>query len=566
MPTLLDSLQDGLRHIFSPDWNGNEPNQAMVSLQEQNRQMAGNLEMLEEALIELELDMESHGWIRMGLEADREFSRDGLRKILAMSRLMYLKNPLINRGVNIQADYVWAQGINIQATDPDVNDMVQAFLDNPDNQIELTGHQARTQKEVDLQVDGNIFFCLFTEPATGMVRVRTIPVDDIADIICNPEDRRDVWYYKRQRTTQNFNMATGGYAASAETTYYPDMRYVNKTNSKPGEIGGVRVEWDQPVYHVRVGGLSEMRFGLPETYQAIDWAKAYKEFLEDRATLARALSRFAFKMTTPGGKAGIAAAKTRLNTTIGLSSSETNPPPATGSTFIGGQGGATLDPVRLGGATIHPDEGRRYLLMVCAAMGLPETFMGDASVGSLATAKSLDRPTELKFRERQGLWEDIYQTILQYMIAQKQRAEGGLSQKVDTHIDVTFPPLLERDVQATLQAIVSGATLDGKSPAGTMDDRTLVRLILQALGVDQIDEILDQVAPADGESMVAQMRNQKAETAKAIADGQAQAAQNQPPQEQSGQGSQPPPDQSATESLMVRAVERLLEAIDHDAL
>src|SRR5690606_26615419 len=91
-----------------------------------------------------------------------------------------------------------------------------------------------------------------------------------------------------------------------------------------------------------------------------------------------------------------------------------NPPPLTGSTFVAGEG-TSLQPVRTSGATVSAEDGRRLLLMVAASSGLPETFFGDASIGTLATAKSLDRPTELMMEDRQKLWRDVFINILEFV-------------------------------------------------------------------------------------------------------------------------------------------------------
>ena len=161
--------------------------------------------------------------------------------------------------------------------------------------------------------------------------------------------------------------------------------------------------------------------------------------------------------------------------------------------------GSDLQPSRTAGATTSAEDGRRMLLMVAAAMGLPETFFGDASVGSLATAKSLDRPTELKFRDRQSLWEDWLKELIQYAIERAMAAPSGplpvmLDEKA-RHLDVDFPPVLERDIDRTIGAIVTSATLDGKALAGTMDLPTVSRMLLTALGEDDVDEILAALFP-----------------------------------------------------------------------
>jgi hypothetical protein len=488
----------------------------VAQLQEELGRRDLSLELLTERLADLELALEDQGWLRLTGDSEREFSRDGLKTICRMSRYFYLKNPLVNRAVNVQAHYVWAQGVSIGAADEEVNKVVQAFLDDRANQTELTSHQARTLKEVELQVLGNLFFVFFPNAADGAVKVRTIPVDEVVDIITNPEDAKEPWYYKRQWTER----ALDG-TALQRTAYYPAWRLP----ASAGQPTDAPV-FNYPVYHVKVGGLSDMRFGVPETYQALDWAKAYREFLEDRATIAKALSRFAFRLTTPGGQRGVAAAKAKIATTVGTTSAETNPPPTVGAAFVRSQNGADLDPVKVAGATIHPDEGRRFLLMVCAAFGLPETFFGDVSVGTLATATSLDRPTELKMLDRRTLWADVLKDILQFVI-DRAVAAGALAEGVDRSVDVDFPSLLEHDPVKRIASIIDAATLKGQPPIGTMDDRTLISLLLQALGVDDVDALLDKLAPEGGESLIAQLARERQEQAQAIADQQAQARQDQ---------------------------------------
>jgi hypothetical protein len=39
-------------------------------------------------------------------------------------------------------------------------------------------------------------------------------------------------------------------------------------------------------------------------------------------------------------------------------------------------------------------------------VGVPETFLADVSTGNLATATTLDRPTELVFMEKQEAWRE----------------------------------------------------------------------------------------------------------------------------------------------------------------
>jgi hypothetical protein len=475
---------------------GERPNRQLDSLTESLRQYDSLTEVLQERIADLELALEDVGWQRVIGDGERDFTRDGLRRLCALSFLNYLKNPLIGRGVTLQAAYVFGQGVTVQSADEATNEAIQAFWDDPRNQAELTSGDALLEREQELAVFGNLFFVLFSSPA-GEVVVRSVHVDEIDEIVCNPEDAREPWYYKRVWSPRQLDPATGLVRGRQQVAYYPDWRYNPPAAERLTTIAGAPVLWDSPVKHVKVGALAGMRFGVPETYRAMDWAKAYKEFLEDRATVARALSRFAWSVTASGGQRGVQAAKARLATSLGTSGEERNPPPLPGSTFIG-SGDSKLQPVSVAGATIDPDEGRRFLLMVCAATGLPETFFGDVSVGTLATARSLDRPTELKFRSRQKLWEEVLKDILGYAVQRRlgALARGGVSMAAprSVQIDVDFPPLLEHDVTEQVNAVISAATLDGKALAGTLDNELLVRLLLTALGVDDIDEIVASMA------------------------------------------------------------------------
>ncbi len=468
---------------------------------------------LTERLAELELALEDRNWTRLSGELEYEFSRAGLSVICMMSRHFYLKNPLIARGVNVQRDYVFGQGMTVTAEDPEVDEIVQTFMNDAKNKAELTSHQSMLGKEVDLAVEGNLFFVFFKSRGSERIRVRTIPVDEIEEIITNPEDDKDPWYYKRTWQRKTLNEQSGDIAFKTKTEYYPDWRH--SVDDKPATIGSHAVNWDTPIYHVRVGGMPSMKFGVPETYPALDWAKAYKNFLEDWATITRAYARFAWSMTVKGGKTGVASAKAKMASTQTATDSEDNPPASVGAAFIG-QEGTSLSPIRTAGATTTAEDGRRLLLMVTATFGFPETFFGDASVGTLATAKSLDRPTELKISSRQTLWSDIFTNILDYAViwaVETNALKGKVEEEEDgtplvlleddpetgeprsTTIRVDFPPILEHDSRESIGSIIDAATLMGRQSSGTIDPITVSRMLLVALNVEDVEAALETIYP-----------------------------------------------------------------------
>ncbi len=500
-----------------------------TALRETAQQYADSYELLQERLAELELALEDQDWVKLAGSSDRELSRDGLRKICKLARVMWIKNPVIKQGVGIQTRYVFAQGVTVRARHAAVNDVLQAFLDDTRNRQVFSGHQARMQLETTLQIDANLFFAFFPNVATGKVQVRTIPFDEIEEVITNPEDAAEPWYYRR-RWQQG-------------TTYrealYPDWRYAKP----PASYDGLPVE-QVPVYHVATNKLQDMRFGVSEVYASLDWARAYKDFLSDWATIVRAYSKFAWQLTTKGGAKGVAAAKTKLGTTLSASSGrETNPAPVAGSTFIATEG-VSMQPIKTAGATTSADDGRRMLLMAAAGMGISEHYFGDPSTGNLATAKSMERPMELMFVDRQALWADILRAICDYVIDWAVRAPSGTlhqqttvddeglevitlplddetGEPIDRSLTITFPPILEKDTAALVGAFKTVATLDGQAPQ-SMDLKTFLGLTLPLLGVADVDEMLANLFPEEEEATpedgrVAEALRQLAEATRELA-------------------------------------------------
>jgi len=510
-----------------------------------------SVELYQEALAELELAIEDTGWMRLTLEGQREFTRSGLQRLIRLARLMYLKNPLIKRSSLLEAYYVWGRGVTIKARTASVNDLIQAFLDDPGNQKVFSGHEARLKNCVGFRVEGNVFFALFTDPATGWVQIRSLAVDEVQDIICNPDDVAEPWFYRRAWTETTIDAkatAAGQAARTQKTAYYPDIAY--NPNDQPKKFGTVEIRWDSPVFHMTRGNLPGMRFGVPEDYSAFDWARAVKENLEAYANRMQALSQFAWKFTTKGGKAGVAAAVNRLGSSIGAAPSgslvERNPPPVKGSTLVQSQA-TDMAPFQIAGATVSPEEGRRLGLMVSAGTGWPDTMLfGDADAGSLATATSLDRPTELAMENMQTTWAGAYKVILNYVIDSAIRAtKGPIKGKAVSNpysgreelilaklpaagkaaaagvqvtgdgldesdtpsrtIDISYPELLERSTLERVQAIVEALTLGNTQgvKAGIIDDKTAMKLLLGALGEDDIDETLDRLFPGNATMLAA---------------------------------------------------------------
>ncbi|WP_326646673.1 hypothetical protein OG884_18770 [Streptosporangium sp. NBC_01755] len=487
------------------------------------RQERATVEHLQESIADLENRMNEPGWQHLTSMADQEFSREGLRQITAVVRVMALKNTLIKRGLALRTAYVWGQGVQISArangkqrkgkavrAGQDVNAVVQEFLADDGNRRTLTGSQASEENERALGTDGNLFFALFTLPVTGKVRARSIPWDEIADVITNPRDSSEVWFYKRVWYESAADEILGGYSANLRTAYYPALGYrpAHRPKAVPGQLGGdATIYWDAPVYHVKVGGLKGWKYGVPDAYAAIDWAQAYKEFLTDWARLIKSLSRFAWKLTSKGSRQAAARSRIAAGPAADRYSGE---PQHAGATALMTPDMA-LEAVPKSGATIDSDSGRPLAAMVAAGLDVPVTMLlGDpGTTGARATAETLDTPTERTMELRRGVWTEMYRAILTYVIHEAVRAPKGalkgaitrdetgretvtLDGDTEQTLEISWPDIDDVDVTVLVKAITEA---DGPQ---YLPPLVVARLLLEALGVEDIDEILDELTTEDG--------------------------------------------------------------------
>lgn len=494
---------------------------AATALAERADKLTGELQaerdtvdLLRESLTQLELAMEDSGWQRLIANGEQEFTRDGLRTITAACRLYGIKNPLIKRALILRTAYIFGQGVEITARangkrhkgEQDVNAVLQAFMDDVGNRRTLFGADAQQRLERTLGTDGNLFLSLWTRPATGRVQVRVLPWDEITDVITNPDDSSEPWFYRRAWTYTAIDPATGAPSEiKQQVALYPALTY--RPKNRPARIGNADVRWDAPVRHIKANDLEGWRFGVPDTYAAIDWAKAYKEFLEDWARLVKSLSRFAWKMTAKG--AGQAA-----GTAARLAATPTRDRVTGQSLDVGGTailpGDQRLEAIPKSGATIDSGSGRPLAMMVAAAMGLPVTMLlsDPGATGARAVAETLDQPMELEMRCRQSLYTDVLRDICDYVVREAVRAPRGplrgtitteddretvaLAGDTESTVDIAWPDVTGLDPAVLVEAVTKAASTK------TVPPEVILRLLLTALGQRNVDELVDSMVDEEG--------------------------------------------------------------------
>jgi hypothetical protein len=479
-------------------------------------------------------------------DGEDEYSVDQIREAARNCYEAYHANALIRRAVNVKSHFVWGRGVTITSDQVEVNAVLTDWLER--NQGEL-GHQGRVEKEIQVQIGGNLFL-LCQVDKLGAVEVVTVPIAEIAGYLRDPRNPRKVWYWKRtftEYTVQKDGTSTG----KAQTYWYPALGY-NPTK-QPKTIGGTPVQWTDRLHHAPLPRAGTGVFGLPAVVAGIPWGKAYTQHLSNVASINAALATFAWKATgaNPAAARAVADVVDRQKRT----------PIPTGST-LASTPGVTMEPIRTAGVATSADEARRFALMVCSDTDVPEhILLGDPSTGNLATTKTMERPLELAVLDRQAWWVDTLTLLGSFAVEARVLADGfapltgkvelddwgrrqvlvsvrrvvkdretdrevtearaakaapgtkatsqeaadanlGPVQEEVAEVTVEFPAILEHDPVSEVAAIISAATAGTGSLAGIMDRATFQRLLLRALNIPNVD---DAIAEMDDEDIARQV-------------------------------------------------------------
>ena len=477
-----------------------------------------------------ELLLQNVNWQREINYSWLEFTRWGILQIIAVCRLYYVKNPIVRRLVDVCAQYVFARGFDATTNDKDANEVIEDFFKR--NQ-KVVGRVALMELEKSKDRDGNLFFTLFTDPGSGEVDIRVIDATEIQDIWTDPEDADIPRYYRRVWTQRAHDAQTAAQSTVTLEAWYPALGFdpaeCRPPEPKWMEIKGHPVMWDSPVYHRKVGAVGKWLFGCPRIYPMLDWAKEARRFLEACASVRQSLSQYASTINTKGGQQAIEGLKQQLQTQVGPGAPiwDSNPPAIAGSTFISGPG-TVMEAFKVQGATFSPDDVRWYVIMCCMVKGLPPTFLGDMQTSNLATATSLDRPTETVFLSLQEEWREDLVVLLTYVLSRSLKAPGGKLREScpdpgsitireaarvqlpsgrwryaeakkhsgDIEVRIDWPGIREGDIPALVKAGVEAMTLDNKGGQIVgIDEKEGIRWVANQLDMDNVDEMVEDMYP-----------------------------------------------------------------------
>ena len=400
-------------------------------------------------------------------------------RIIEQSRRTYRADPATRRAVNAMTQFAFAKSVEITARDKAADVEWTAFEQDPANARYMQPHRfARLSRW--LLVDGEFFPLFFIDKTTGKCTIRRLRPEQVVDIITDPEDEDTVLFYERQ------------YTAPGETTprrvYYPDAlakRYLeDHLDAYPLPPGVVRADRDaghrltdvctfciayEPVGHR----------GVPLMYSGAPWAYAYKEFLEDRATLAKAVASVVDTVTTRGGSRAVDMMRQRLGAVPGVGRDESGgaaPGGIAGSIWIGNEM-QRRQRMPLGTAASDAKiDGEALLNQAGMGAGLTPAYFGRGELEAMT-------PAEQKvFEDYRTLWHGGFGDIAAVVFWGLSTYGGSTFQ--DERVDVSSDDLDKTNLRelATAVSLFTDRRL--------IPHRTAMRKVLQALDVENAQELV----------------------------------------------------------------------------
>lgn len=450
----------------------NEVKALVETLETRNEELTGLVdEELKEAgeFSTAQLALEDIGWRPLSGVADSSnaFTLDGLHRASELCRAVATINPLVERGLKVRTGYIWGSGVSVVAKEfisggPGRPRSVNTEPRLPDglNDV-LTGSLAQMEIEMTAATDGNLFFLVDKKNKT----VQRVPFEEITDGVSQRGNNERLLYIQRSwndwdmeldlesdiemrpvtdpdpnRRGRSWVPGDRDGPSSAfrhNTVWYPTNSLMDQPNQKltRNRINGERVDHSKVMVHIAFNRLVGWRWGIPDVLPAVWWTKAYKEFLENCATLTKAYARFAWKVTNEKSRG--------VRRTAAAIAQAPRVDPATGQPLAIGASavlGAGQDLSAVGrNVAVDFDAGRPLAAMIAAALDVPlPALTEDPTLGTRATAAALDTSTILVMQSRQKAMNEAFEIIFRLL---------GLK------VRLRWPEISEEPVHRRLQAI-----------------------------------------------------------------------------------------------------------------
>ncbi len=445
------------------------------------------------------------GYNQIASWGGKEPGEEDRRREVANARQYYQWDPVTGQAVALWTDFGFGQTITVTPNDPAAEEDWTEFWRAKRNRP-LLGARKIHKLSDRLLVDGELFLPFFVDKENGESTLRHIDTLEITGLVRDPDDKEMVLYYRRE--------FTAGKSHTPTTWYYPDWQAEPEALARADLPQNAIIASDQRngtdivVLHVAISEVDGR--GWPLMTRGSPWAKAYWDFLQDRAAIARKVAMYVDKLKVKGGSRALDHVKNAIQSSMVTAPGgwETNPPAVAGSDWLENEAvkrerlpqATGAGDARIDGMTILSQAGIGMGITNPALLGRPDAMQ------NRATARELALPMIRRWDRYQLFWGSVWRDIVEIVLSMKEKYAGASYDDKGANVSTDAAIQIELDVLS--KALIDLVT------AGLIPEREAALIILKRpeFGIENADELIKTLypeteGPADAlEEIAAQLR------------------------------------------------------------
>lgn len=401
---------------------------------------------------------DEEGWRRLSGDANRDLSPLSQERMRETALYLWDANLLANRIIELPLAYMLAEGVELRATEPEMQETINRFWSDPINSMDV-----KLPKKVrELAIFGEQVWPTFVNEMSGHVRLGYLDPALIETVVVDPDNPEQpigiVTVKDRKGRALRYRVIVNG----PETVFTQRTQAIRETFA------------DGEAFFFTVNDLSVSRRGRSDLRAPADWVDGYDQFLFGEIERYNFLRAFVWDVTITGADDNRIKQKAR----------EIKPPtPGSVRVHNDSEKWQAVSPEI--GAYESAAAGRLFRNHVLGGATIPEHWFGGGGDVNRATGDSMGEPTFKAFSMRQRFLKHMLESVGRYVIRQKLIAETGEPDWWDARLacEAVFPEMTARDTTKYAAALTQVVTaVNSAIDAGRMSDETGVALIAAVAG------------------------------------------------------------------------------------
>lgn len=402
------------------------------------------------------IDSDDDQWRRLSGDGDRDLTPITQQRMRQLANYLWQTNLLANRLIELPLAYLLAEGVVLQAKDPEIQHRLDAFWHDPINSMDIK----LPKKARELAMFGEQCWPAFVNEGSGAVRLGYLDPGLIETVVVDPDNGEQpigvVTVRDRQGRARRYRVIVIG----------PESIFSRRTREIRATFN------DGDCFYFKINDLSSATRGVGDLLPAGDWCDAYEEYLFGEVDRSKLLRSFMWDVTLTGATPDEVKKRAAEITT---------PKPASVRVHNEAEIWKAESPDL--NAVDTAESARLFRNHVLGGMTIPEHWYGGAGDVNRSTGDSMGDPTYKVLSMRQRTLKYMLEQVGLFVVW-RFLDPAGTSDFEPLDLDETmrpeaiFPELTSKDTTAyaaALQQVVVAASM--AIDKGLLTEATALRII-----------------------------------------------------------------------------------------